>query len=169
MNATESRTIDKVVRLGTLDKSSVFCRIQFRDGDLSITGVVGPMRNGIAKGGCGQIVMEFKECYSRGYHTFSDITPAPAWNADMVSRFLRAWERWHLNKMRAGTEAQMAALREAGGNPDYDGQCAILKKKGLLSDNGYKYGTRRLREEVPADVIDFLQSLPETDKTPAWV
>lgn len=34
---------------------------------------------------------------------------------------------------------------------------------------GYKYGTAWLREEVPADVLEFLQSLPETDQTPAWV
>lgn len=34
---------------------------------------------------------------------------------------------------------------------------------------GYKYGTAWLKEEVPADVIAFLESLPETDKQPAWV
>lgn len=34
---------------------------------------------------------------------------------------------------------------------------------------GYKYGTAWKREEVPADVIAFLQSLPDTDKKPAWV
>lgn len=34
---------------------------------------------------------------------------------------------------------------------------------------GYKYGSQWLREELPTDVVAFLQSLPETDKTPAWV
>jgi hypothetical protein len=34
---------------------------------------------------------------------------------------------------------------------------------------GYKYGTAWKREEVPADVIAFLQSLPDTDIKPAWV
>lgn len=34
---------------------------------------------------------------------------------------------------------------------------------------GYKYGTKWLREEVPAEVLEFLQSLPETDQAPAWV
>jgi hypothetical protein len=34
---------------------------------------------------------------------------------------------------------------------------------------GYRYGTKWLREEVPADVLDFLRSLPVTDKRPAWV
>lgn len=33
----------------------------------------------------------------------------------------------------------------------------------------YKYGSEWKREELPADVVEFLQSLPDTDKTPAWV
>lgn len=34
---------------------------------------------------------------------------------------------------------------------------------------GYKYGTKWNKRELPADVIEFLTSLPDTDKTPAWV
>lgn len=34
---------------------------------------------------------------------------------------------------------------------------------------GYKYGSAWLKEAVPAEVISFLESLPETDKIPAWV
>lgn len=34
---------------------------------------------------------------------------------------------------------------------------------------GYKYGHAWKREEVPADVLEFLRSLPDTDKQPAWV
>lgn len=34
---------------------------------------------------------------------------------------------------------------------------------------GYKYGTSWLHEEVPADVLEWLRSLPVTDRTPAWV
>lgn len=34
---------------------------------------------------------------------------------------------------------------------------------------GYKYGTKHLKRDLPADVIAFLQGLPTTDKTPAWV
>ena len=45
--------------------------------------------------------------------------------------------------------------------------------KGLLCKPcevcGYKYGSQWLREDLPADVIRFLESLPETDITPAWV
>ncbi len=34
---------------------------------------------------------------------------------------------------------------------------------------GYKYGTAWKKSEVPPDVIKWLFSLPDTDKTPAWV
>jgi len=45
--------------------------------------------------------------------------------------------------------------------------------KGLLTRPcpvcGYRYGTEWRREEVPDDVLDFLEGLPDTDITPAWV
>lgn len=34
---------------------------------------------------------------------------------------------------------------------------------------GYRYGSSWLREEVPEDVIEFLQKIPETKVRPAWV
>ena len=34
---------------------------------------------------------------------------------------------------------------------------------------GYKYGSAWRFEEVPAEVIDWLKSLPDTKITPAWV
>jgi len=34
---------------------------------------------------------------------------------------------------------------------------------------GYKYGTAWLFEEIPQDVINFLKSLPESTRKPAWI
>lgn len=34
---------------------------------------------------------------------------------------------------------------------------------------GYGYGTAWKKEAVPAEILDFLRGLPETDRTPAWV
>lgn len=34
---------------------------------------------------------------------------------------------------------------------------------------GYKFGTKWLKEELPTDVVEFLEALPETRVTPAWV
>ncbi len=48
-----------------------------------------------------------------------------------------------------------------------------VKDGGILSKPcpvcGYKYGSAWLFEEIPADVIEWLFSLPDTDTTPAWV
>ena len=34
---------------------------------------------------------------------------------------------------------------------------------------GYKYGSKWLKREVPAEVLEFLRTLPDTDTKPAWV
>jgi hypothetical protein len=45
--------------------------------------------------------------------------------------------------------------------------------EGLMSKPcptcGYKYGSAWLKQDVPAEVIEFLKGLPDTDKKPAWV
>jgi hypothetical protein len=44
---------------------------------------------------------------------------------------------------------------------------------GLLSKPcpvcGYKYGTAWKKRELPAEVITFIESLPEPTKQPAWI
>ena len=167
----------KVVRLGTVtigrQNASVFCSIKWRDGRLSISGVEGPNRFGGARGGCGQIDMHLRS---------ADIVNfAPGWNRGRVSVFLVHWRRWHLNDLTAGSPAQEAFLRA---NPvsytypesHYDKAREALKVAGLNPDpnylhNGepYSYGHAWLREEVPADVLEFLAGLPDTDREPAWV
>ena len=65
---------------------------------LSITGVVGPMRNGDCIGSCGQCIDEIN----------SGI-PADGWDVDMIKKLCKIWERWHLNDMNAACEHQRAA------------------------------------------------------------
>lgn len=77
---------------------------------------------------------------------------------------LEIWERWHLNDMRAGTMKQETFLREYRANhPDckmsYDLACQILSGADMLEDEGYRYGTAWLTEEVPGEVIAYLESL----------
>ena len=66
--------------------------------------------------------------------------------------------------LRAGTQRQEDALRKYYEiNPrrhSYDEACEYLSEVGLLVDNGYKYGSSWLTEEVPQDVIRWLFSLP---------
>lgn len=240
--------LNKVVRLGKAQeygrKADVFCKIEINDGNLSITGVIGPKSNGDAVGGCGQIDMNPPKI----------IELAPGWTDELLSRFWDTWHKWHLNDMRAGCEHQREScdpsekitlyyfrlsdsveksrresetaakaciakgetftptaeqtriallpakitladpvlppdlLRDYVPNgPHYAGDHynRVSEEKtagwvhpeehpkGLLCKPcpvcGYKYGSQWLREELPADVVEFLKSLPDADITPAWV
>jgi len=178
--------VNKTIRLGTVAvgrrAASVFCRIKIEDGKLSISGVEGPLPSGNALGSCGQIDMHLK---ASSFKTF-----APGWNFWKVKKFLDIWARWHLNDMQAGCEHQRAAKWEDRridanelpanhmANRDERGVLAIWvrpdeHKEGLLCAPcevcGYKYGSMWRKEELPADVVGFLQHIPDTDKTPAWV
>lgn len=109
-------------------KYPLFCKIEFTDGRLSISGVVGPLKSGNAIGGCGQVDMEFDhqnpehndKRYSEPIKAAS-LRFAPGWTMGKWFKFLEYWHDWHL------------------------------------------------RREVPQEVIDFLFSLPDTDRTPNWV
>lgn len=159
----------KIVRIGVGESGSVFCSIEFKGVNLSISGVEGPTRNGNCKGACGQIVM----------HEWGISEYAPGWSSELESRLRDIWDKWHLNDMKAGSPAQQAWL---AANPisdrlnHYKKACHGLADAGLNPDPGYlhngkpyRYGSAWLREEVPAEVLDFLRSLPDTDITPAWV
>lgn len=88
--------------------------------------------------------------------------------ADEVKNFIPAtlykvWKRWNLNDMRAGTARQEEILRKAKDsgielNSHEDGR-NVLAEKDAYIDNGHKYGTRWLREELPQDVIDYIMTL----------
>ena len=163
--------INKVVAIGTTDAGTTFCKIVYKYSKLSITGVEGPRPNGDCRGSCGQIVMSEWE-FSRFYE---------GWNAGKVAKFRAIWNKWHLNDMRAGSPDQEAYLEA---NPvtavypesHYDKACKALEAVGLNPDPGYlrdekpyKYGSAWLKESVPEDVLEWLDALPETTITPAWV
>lgn len=161
----------KTVRLGTTQigrsSASVYARIEFKDGKLSICGVEGPTRGGNARGGCGQIVMSMDDRY------VGALNCAPGWDRLLVRAFLGVWRDWHLNDMQAGTPEQTAILKanEFPGYPAsyYTWACGVLEERGMLEHNGYRYGTAWLKKEIPPSVLEFLRGLPDTDKTPAWV
>ena len=218
---------------------NVFCEINFNDARLSITGVVGPMPNGNARGACGQINMSFAESYPEETRTYSE-----GWTPELFAAFLAVWDKWHLNDMRAGcphqrelwnTAKELTVTRYTWGpsfhaarravedatatpeeyqhyqtmktrvymvtigmdTPKYEtpeigellaGGWAKVEKtetktagwvsplkhpEGLLSKPcpvcRYAYGSAWGKETVPDEVLTFLESLPETTKTPAWV
>ena len=160
----------KVVRVGLVDvhggrRSSLFCEIVYKDGKLSIHGVIGPMPSGNCIGSCGQIQDELKaiDSYARG------------WNNHMTNKLRMIWDEWHLNHIKAGTPVQENYLKQHGlRGKVYSEKCEALKSVGLyevtLEDGTlYEYGTKWLTREVPQDVLEWLYMLPDADRTPAWV
>jgi hypothetical protein len=138
-----------------------YVAIQFKNGNLSITGVEKPLDNGDCDS-CGQIVMHAWsiKCYSAG------------WDLETITRLREIWNAWHLNDLCAGSPAQRAYLEahpiDVSHRPDhYSEACRVLAAAGLHPDPGYlhegkpyAYGHAWLRKEVPTDVIAWLVALP---------
>jgi len=111
--------MEKIMRIGTVKTydgrdASIFIKAEFENGKFSMSGVIGPLSNGDALGGCGQINMEFdhrnKKDNDDRYSeliTPDKITFADGWNAEKFYDLLDVWEKWHLNDMKAGCEHQM--------------------------------------------------------------
>jgi hypothetical protein len=76
-------------RSGNKATARAFYKIQFENGRLSITGVIGPMPSGDCRGGAGQCVDAIREgC------------PCDEWTQEMLDKFCSIWDEWHLNDMR---------------------------------------------------------------------
>lgn len=177
----------KTVEIGRAPEGDVYAMIKFDGKRLSISGVVGPTDDGDARQ-CGQIVMSPWEIAEY----------APGWDRDVEKKFRATWSAWHRNDMRAGCEHQRAPAdgREPWGerriDPSkpkdayglhFEGQRTMSWNMlgwvrrdehplGLLGEPcptcGYKYRTAWLHEDVPADVLDFLRSLPSVKTPKGW-
>lgn len=82
--------MEKIIRVGKGSQGNVYCKISFKDGRLSISGVEGPTRGGNCKGSCGQIVM----------HKWDISEYAPGFNAEVEAKLRDYWDKWHLNDMQ---------------------------------------------------------------------
>ena len=139
--------MNKIINPAKIEGHNVFCRIKFENGNMSITGVEGPRRDGNTWGSCGQIV-----------DNFGQYTPESEWNAEMLNKLAQIWNEYHLNYMQAACEHQRAL-----------GWTWETHPSAVCPTCGYKLGHSWLRMEVPADVIEWLESLPESKVKPAWV
>jgi hypothetical protein len=168
------------VRLGTLPEPlslNVYVQIEYTDGRLSITGVIGPLRNGNALGSCGQIQGQIERVNDY----------APGWDAHAVAQLAEVWNKYHLNDLQPGCEHQIAfgwnkrkldPDKEIGWHVDKHANlaqwaCPSEHPRGVLNKPcpicGYKYGSQWLRSSVPSFVLEWLRDLPPTDKEPAWI
>lgn len=127
----------------------VFLRVEIkRKGGvdrLSITGVVGPFRNGNAAGSCGQIT---DELISKGRKLGGEWTP------HLVRKLYDIWNEWHLNDMKAGTIRQTEFLRgrsDDNNSLSYEDACAALKNAGLYADEEFWWNPTTRQQYTPTD------------------
>ncbi len=76
---------------------NAFAEIEYKDGRLSIHGVIAPRSNGDCLGSCGQCADEI-----RGGK------PTANWTDEMLQKFCDIWDKYHLNDMRPYCEHQKA-------------------------------------------------------------
>jgi len=166
-------SLDKVLNPGTIpiggSNANVYIKVNFNDGNLSISGVEGPLASGNCRGGCGQIDMSMDEKY------ISSMNFAPGWDAEKLKDLLAIWKDYHLNDMNAGSARQEAALKDCA-DSGYEARRKFLEERGLLFDDEhiidekpYEYGTSWIRRDVPQDVLRRLSQLVDSSKDPAWV
>ena len=166
----------KIINPGTVEiyngkRVNVFCKIKLENGNLSISGVIGPTSHGDAYGSCGQIDMEF--AHENPEHNDrrnaepiqpEDINFSEGWDKATWYKFLETWKVWHLNDMRSGCEHQRALGWRYEDHDD---------PKTFRGENcpvcGYSIGSKWLKDEVPGEILNWLKSLPSTTKQPAWV
>ena len=150
--------------IGKTSEGDVFIFVKNNDGNLSMTGVIKPTPRGNAAS-CGQINSDLKP------EQF--VTWARGWDEGLLQVVLRIWGRWHLNDLKAGSPIQegfVMGWMAAGKAYDYAAFCGAMSEAGINPDaDGYRYGTGWKREEVPEDVWEFLNALPQGKQPPeAW-
>tara|TARA_R100000458_G_C8210111_1_gene197863 strand:- start:394 stop:834 length:441 start_codon:yes stop_codon:yes gene_type:complete len=125
--------------------------ISFNDGRLSICGET--------EDSAGQIIGELDDLLKYGPNEHEKT---------IIVKLRDIWERWHLNHMRPGCEHQrewdVSEMLTVGEKQKAAGWVYPTEHpKGLLCKPceicGYKYGSAWLKEEVPADVLDYLKTL----------
>jgi|GEM_PF-617396 len=72
-----------------------FAKIEFKDGRLSVVGVIGPKSNGDCRGSCGQCIEEIRKG-----------RPSDNWTEEMLQKLCDIWDEWHMNDMRPYCEHQ---------------------------------------------------------------
>ena len=143
-------------RNGSPARLNVFVTVKFDGSRLSITGVSGPMASGDCKGSAGQCV--------NAVRSVDDF--AAGWDASSAARLATIWDRWHLNDTVPGTPRQMEWIR-ANTFPGYPMEYYVwavegLTAAGLNPDQGYKYGSAWLTEQVPDTILAELQAMPDS-------
>ncbi len=160
-----------ITRMESIRKYPSFVKVEYKDGRLSIHGVVGQLPSGNCRGSAGQCVDEIVNG-----------SPAKGWTEEMLKQLCDIWNQWHLNDMRPYCEHQkrLGWDKKAKETVLVNGERKYLSwvlpkdhSEGLLTREcpicGYKYGTAWKTESVPESVLEWLIALPVTSVDPAWI
>ena len=74
---------------------NAFVKIEYVDGCLSLSGVIGPRKSGNCRGSAGQCVDEIRSG-----------SPVTGWTRDMLRKLCNVWDQWNLNDMHPECEHQ---------------------------------------------------------------
>ena len=155
-------------------RGNVFIEITWQDKKLSLHGVEGPLHNGNALGGAGQMYQPLDE--------YDEPKLKEGWTKEKYNMLLTIWKEYHLNDMQPDCEHQRAMgwgdiLLDESKPKTQDNMAGWTypkeHPKGVLGKEcpvcGYKYGSKWLTKEVPVEALEFLYNLPDTTIEPAWV
>lgn len=82
-----------------------------------------------------------------------------------IRRILEIWREYHLNDMKAGTDKQVAYIKQLradgtiGKGWQYDEECLRLKVAGLYEDRGIKWGHGWFCKPLPEELIAEINEL----------
>lgn len=83
-------------------------------------------------------------------------------DAKMFLKIYKLWKKYHLNDMHAGTQKQEEFLKKhnfSNWANNYTETCQFLEKHNLLYDNGYKFGSSCLLQEIPLIDIEVIKDI----------
>ena len=104
----------------------------------------------------GQCRETLKETFKRG-------------NKHLLDKICQLWEKWHLNTMHSGTDAQEELIKvycSENNYTSYSEAREYLEKHNLLIDNGHEYGNGWLVREISDDVLQQINEvMDELSKT----
>lgn len=115
--------------------ANAYVKIEYTNGRLSISGVVGPYSNGDCAGSCGQCVDSIREG-----------VPQDGWTQEMIEKLCNIWDEWHLNDMRAYCQHQ----KELGWREQAREEITLYHYR--LADFAYK-----AKENAKGEAIKYLK------------
>ena len=147
-----------------MKKTLTFGKIAYIDSKknnlVEITIELKETKKGMAFSAIGGIWNSSKTDYVSGGQNLKEIAKYFP-NNNKLQRIVQIWREYHLNDMQAGTSKQMDALKNAefvAGNDWYGNACKFLESKGILTDNGYEFGSGWIFQEIPKEILKEIES-----------